>query len=403
MPTYKYVAVNLHKKKFKGIFIAEDEKDLAVQLTKQNLYLVSATLYKGGTPNAFFTLGTGKVQLPELTTFCRQFSIMLNTGIPLLECIDSLKHQPYTAYFKSILQVIDEDLKGGSMLSEALDKHKKVFPDFFRSMVHVGEASGKLDSVFVALADYYESDQKIKKKVKGALAYPMMLGGMTAAIVILMLAFIVPTFKETLADLGVEPEGLTLTVYNISDFVLQWWQIIVIGVILVGGGLFGFLQTNVGKRAFDVFKVKCPYVGKVQISLITARFARAFSLLLESGMDMASALDNVSIILGNSYVEEKFKEAADDVQHGVSLAVAFQKQKLFPQMLLQMISIGEKTASLEDVLTRSCMFFDDQVETSLTSLTSKIQPIMLMLMGGVVGVLFIAVYSPILSIMTTLA
>ena len=141
MPTYKYVAVNLEKKKHKGIFIADDEHDLAVQLAKQNLYLVSSKEYRGGTPSAFFTLGTGKVGITELSTFCRQFSIMLETGIPLVSCIEKLKQQPYTSYFKSILQVIGEDVGGGAMLSEALDKHSKVFPNFFRSMVHVGEAS----------------------------------------------------------------------------------------------------------------------------------------------------------------------------------------------------------------------------------------------------------------------
>ncbi len=403
MPTYKYVAVNLQKKKYKGIFIAEDENDLAVQLTKQNLYLVSASIYKGGTPSAFFTLGTGKVKLSELTTFCRQFSIMISTGIPLLGCIDSLKQQPYSAYFKSILQVVSEDVKGGAMLSESLDKHRKVFPDFFRSMVHVGEASGRLDSVFVALADYYESDAAIKRKVKGALAYPLMLATMTVGIVIIMLAFVVPTFRETLSALDVKAEGITLAVYNVSDFLLNWWQLLVVAVIILGGGLFLFLRTEIGKRAFDVFKVKCPLIKRVQINMITARFARAFSLLLESGMDLATALDTISIVLGNRYVEERFNEAAEDVRHGVSLTNAFQKQNLFPQMLIQMISVGEKTASLEDVLGRSCVFFDEQVESSLSSLTSKIQPTMLIIMGMVIGVLFIAVYSPMLSIMNGLA
>ena len=402
MPTYKYVAVNMQKKKYKGIFIADDMDDLAVQLTKQNLYLVSASVYKGGTPSAFFTLGTGKVSLSDLTTFCRQFSIMITTGIPLLDCINGLKQQPYSGYFKSILQVISEDVKGGMMLSESLDKHKKVFPDFFRSMVHVGEASGNLDDVFISLADYYEKDAAVKRKIKGAMAYPMMLGGMTVGIVVLMLAFVVPTFRETLAQLDVEPEGLTLAIYNISDFILQWWQIIVMLVIIIGGGLYLFLRTDVGKRALDVFLVKAPLLGRVQINMITARFARAFALLLASGMDMASALDAVSIILGNRYVEERFNEAAEDVRHGVTLTNAFQKQNIFPQMLLQMVSVGERTASLEDVLMRSCAFFDEQVESSLSSFTAKIQPVMLMIMGAVVGTLFVAVYSPILSIMTGL-
>lgn len=403
MPTYKYVAVNLQKKKYKGIFIAEDEQDLALQLTKQNLYLVSSKVYKGGTPSAFFTLGTGKVKLSELTTFCRQFSIMLNTGIPLLECIEILKQQPYSTYFKSILQVICEDVKGGAMLSEAIDKHKKIFPDFFRSMVHVGEASGKLDTVFVSLADYYESDAAIKRKVKSALAYPMILAMMTVGIVIIMLAFVVPTFRETLSSLELEPEGITLIVYNISDFLLEWWQILIAAIIIIAGGIFLFMRTRTGKRFFDVVKVKCPMIKRVQVNLITARFARAFSLLLGSGMDMATALDKVSIILGNSYFEERFNEAAEDVRNGVSLTNAFQKQNLFPQMLVQMVSVGERTASMEDVLGRSCVFFDEQVESSLNALTSKIQPVMMVIMGLVIGILFIAVYSPMLSIMNGLA
>ena len=137
MPTYKYVAIDLQKKKHKGIYIAEDEQDLAVQLTKQNLYLVKSTVYKSGTPSAFFTLGTGKVKLSEITLFCRQFSIMLSTGITLLNCIDNLKRQHFSSYFRSILQVISEDVKAGAMLSEAIDKHKKIFPSFFCSMVHV--------------------------------------------------------------------------------------------------------------------------------------------------------------------------------------------------------------------------------------------------------------------------
>ncbi len=403
MPTYKYVAVNLQKKKYKGIFIADDEQELAVQLTKQNLYLVSASIYKGGTPSAFFTLGTGKVKLNELTTFCRQFAIMISTGIQLLDCIDILKQQPYSAYFKSILQVISEDIKGGAMLSEAIDKHKKVFPDFFCSMVHVGEASGKLDSVFLSLADYYESDAAVKRKVKSALSYPLMLAGMTVAIVILMLAFVVPTFRDSLSQLDVEIAGFTKAVYDISDFILNYWHIMILLVILIGGGIFLFSRTKSGKRVMDVIKIKAPLIGRIQTNLITARFARAFSILLSSGMDLASALDSTSVILGNSYIKKRFDEAAEDIRHGVTLTNAFAKQNIFPQMLIQMLSVGEQTAALEEVLTRSCAFFDDQVETSLNSLTSKIQPAMLIIMGLVIGTLFLAVYSPMLSIMTTLA
>lgn len=399
MNKYKYTAVNLDKQKIKGTFIAKDEKDLGEQLAKQGLYLISASLYTGNTPSAFFTLGTGKVTIAELTVFCRQFAIMLNTNIPILDCLDILKNQPYTGYFKKILEVVYDDVKSGILLSAALEKHGRVFPDFFKSMISVGEKSGKLDIVFVSLADYYEKDTAIKRKAKSAMSYPLMLLGMTVGILILMFALVIPTFRETLADMDVEITGVTKVVYDIHDFFINWWKILLVGLILIVGGIIVALRTEKGKYAFDVLKLKLPLVKKITLNMITSRFARGFGLLLSSGMDLNDALDAIEIVLGNRYMKKRFHEAADAVRHGMSLTVAFESYNIFPQMMLQMIAIGEKTAALDDVLMRSCTFFDNEVETSLNSLTSKIQPIMLIIMGAVVGTLFIAVYSPILSMM----
>ncbi len=403
MQKYKYTAVNLAKEKFSGIFIAKDEHDLAVQLSKQNLYLISFKIYKGGSPSSFFTLGTGKLKTQDITTFCRQYAIMVNSGMSLMSALDILKTQPYNAFLKSILEVVAEDVKGGMMLSEAFNKHDKAFPDFFRSMVYVGEVSGKLDLVFSALADYYETDAKIKKKTKSAMAYPTMLAVMTLGILVAMLSFIVPTFRKSLASLDIKAEGITKIVYDLSDFVLNNYQTILLVILGAAFLLFVFLKTKRGKYAFDVFKIRAPLIGKVTTDLITARFARGFSLLLSSGMDISDAMVSIQVVLGNRDVARRFKKATDDVLQGASLAGALQKYKLFPDMMIQMVAVGEKTASLDEVLTRSCAFFDDRVETTLTSVTSKIQPIMLMLMGLIVGTLFIAIYSPMISIMTTIA
>ena len=403
MQKFKYTAVNLQNEKIKGTFIAEDERDLAEQLAKQSLYLTSASVYSGNTPSAFFTLGTGKITLPELSNFCRQFSIMLNTSIPLLEAIDILKNQPFTAYFRKILEVIYDDVKGGMLLSEALEKHKKVFPDFFRSMTYVGEMSGRLDMVFNALADYYERDFTMRRKLKSALAYPIMLMCLTLAIVVLMLAFIIPTFKTALADLDVPIEGITKVVYDISDFVTMWWSIILSIVLIIGLALYVYLKTEKGKYARDVVLVKTPLLKTIQINTITARFARAFSLLLASGMDITDAMDAVSVVLTNRYLQKKFETATDYVRHGMSLTNAFESVGAFPTMLTKMVTIGERTNSLNDVLDRSCAYFDAQLESSFASFSSKIQPIMIAIMGVVVGTLFIAVYSPMLSIMGTLS
>ena len=404
MQKFKYVAVNLQKQKIKGTFIANDEHDLAAQLAKQSLYLISAKPYSNDTPSAFFTLSVGNtVKLSELTTFCRQFAIMQNTSIPILDCLDILRHQNYTAYFKKVLQVVYEDVKSGVLLSEALNKHKKVFPDFFRSMVHVGEISGKLDEVFRSLADYYERDTALKGKVKGAMAYPMMLLGMTVGIVILMLAFVVPTFRDAMMQMDVEITGITKTVYDISGFVTDYWRVMLVALILLVMIVVLVLRTEKGAYGFDVLKLKLPLVRTVQRNLLTARFARAFGLLLSSGMDMNAAMDSVEIIINNRHMKEKFHAAAESVRQGMSLTNAFEAYDLFPHMMIQMITIGERTGTMEDVLMRSCAFFDNQVETSLNSLTAKIQPVMLMFMGLIVGTLFIAVYSPMLSIMNNIA
>lgn len=402
MQKYKYVAVNLQKQKIKGTFIANDEKDLAAQLAKQSLYLVSSKPYSGNTPSAFFTLGTGKVPLKELTTFCRQFAIMINTGIPILECIDILRNQSFSGYFRNILNVIYDDVKSGIVLSQALDKHSKVFPDFFRSMIYVGEVSGKLDIVFTSLADYYEKDSAIKRKFLSAISYPLMLLGMTVGILILMLALVVPTFKEALSSLDVEATGITKVIYDISDFLVAYWQYLLGGIVLFGILIFAVLSTKKGKYAFDYLKLKLPIVRTVTLNMITSRFARGFGLLLSSGMDLNTAMDAIEIVLGNRYMKRRFHDAAESVRHGMSLTLAFESYKLFPSMMIQMVTIGEKTASLDDILSRSCTFFDSQVEDSLNSMTSKIGPAMLVIMGGIIGTLFIAVYSPMLSIMNGL-
>lgn len=403
MRKFKYTAVNLQKEKFSGIFIAKDERDLAVQLAKQNLYLISSQPYSGATPNAFFTLGTGKIKLAELTNFCRQYAIMLNSGMSIISCLDLLRGQPYSKFFKGILDVIYEDVKSGIMLSDALDSHNNVFPDFFISMIRVGEVSGKLELVFTSLADYYESDARIKKQARSALSYPIMLLCMTIAILLAMMLYIVPTFRKSLQSLEVEPEGITKIVYDASDYLLANWQNLFLTIFAIVLVLVLIGMTKKGKYFYDVLKIKLPLIGKIQTDLITARFARGFALLLSSGMDIVDAMDSIVIVLGNRDVAARFQKATEDVRQGTGMAVAFNKYKLFPDMLIQMVSVGEKTAALDEVLNRSCSFFDNQVETTLSSVTSKIQPIMLMIMGLVVGVMFIAIYSPMLSIMTTLS
>lgn len=401
MKKYKYEAVNINKKKFTGTFLAENERDLASQLAKQNLYLISAKVTSDEVRPSFFSVG-GRVKMVDLTAFCRQFSIMLNSGMSIVQTLDVLKAQDYDRFFKSILESVYEDVKTGVMLSDALAKHKKVFPNFFKSMIKVGEASGKLDVVMVSLADYYDNDAALKKKTKGALAYPIMLLMMTIGIVILMMLFVVPTFKDTLKDMNVEMPPLTQAIADLSDFIkLEWKKILVVIGSLVAL-IFLYSRTEKGKYTFDTLAINFPLLKTINIAKITARFARGFSLLLSSGMDIIEAMEEISVVIGNRNVEKRFKQAIEDVRQGMTLTMAFESYKLFPDILIQMVSVGERTASLEEVLSRSCAFFDEQADSAIKAFTSAISPIMLLIMGGVVGVLFIAIYSPMLQIMTTI-
>lgn len=402
MPKFKYTAVNIKKEKFTGTFIAENEKDLAEQLAKQNLYLISSTPYSDKTPSAFWTTGTGKVSVIELASFCRQFATMLNAGITIMDSMQSLITQPYSAYFRKILERIYEDLRGGLMFAECVEKHKKVFPDFFRSMLHVGEESGRLETVLLSLADYYERDDKLKRQTASALAYPMLLLVLIIGIIVLMLVFIVPTFRSALAGMNVPVEGLTKVVYDISDFLLNEWRTVVIVIVVLAGVLFLVGRTKGGRRFYDYLKLHLPLFGKVNLDLITARFARGFSLLISSGMDVVEALNTIAIVINNTWMKERYLKAVDNVCQGMSIALAFKSYKLFPDMMLQMIAVGEQTAGLEEVLSKSFSYFDGKAESALTNLTNKLQPIMMIIMGVVVGALFIAVYSPMLFIMQNL-
>lgn len=401
MHKFKYKAVNIEKRVFTGTFLAESEADLRKLLADQNLFLVKAKVLSDKGPNAFFTV-SGKVNMRELTHFCRQFSIMINAGISIVDCLAVLKDQSYSSFFRKVLSIVHEDVLSGLLLSEAMKKHPKVFPDFFYSMTHVGEMSGALDKVFINLADYYETDNRMRKKAKLAMIYPLTLLFMLVAVLAIMMVFVVPTFQESLKKLEVDMPAITTFIFNVSNFVATNWKYIFLIIIAIIVAFYLIKRTPSGRYYWDKLKLHLPLIRTTQISMATSRFARGFGILLSSGMDIVQAMEIISNVIGNKDIEQRFKLAMNDVKRGMSLSMAFTSYKLFPQILVQMISVGEKTGALDEVLLRSCSYFDEQVENAYNALISSIQPIMLLLMGGTIGFVFIAIYAPMLSIMQTI-
>lgn len=400
MQKYKYTALNIEKKKFNGTFYAENENHLRQQLAQQNLYLVSCKPVSDASPNQFFSV-TGKIEIAELTNFCRQFSIMLNSGISILDSLAQLKDQNFTAFMRKILYMVYDDVKIGVLLSKAMEKHKKVFPEFFRSMIYVGEVSGNLEQVLNSLADYYDNEIALKRKISSALAYPIMMGILLIAVVLLFLLFIIPKFQETLGQMDVPPEGITKIVFDMSDWVFANGLTLVYVIVLIGAAVFLFFKTQKGKYCWDYIKYHLIFTRSIQINMVASKFTKATGLLLSSGMNLVDALDIVQNLLGNLYAQKVFKQVIEDVRRGASLTFAMKSYNIFPQMMIQMVSTGEKTGEVDKVLVRSSTFFDQQVEQSLIKATSTIQPIMLGTLAIVIGGLFIAIYSPMLSIMNT--
>ena len=401
MTKFKYTAVNLDKKKFTGTFLAEDEKQLKALLAQQNLYLISAKPVSDKSPNPFLSV-SGKVPVRELTSFCRQFCAMINAGIAIIDCLEILSRQSFSSFFKKVLEMVYEDVKTGVLLSDAMKKHPRVFPHFFVSMVYVGEVSGSIDVVMQNLADYYEKDDEIRKKVKGAMIYPIVMLVLIIGVMILMMFFVVPTFKDALSAIDVPLPALSVAIFNLSEFLKSYWKVIFLSVVVIALGFFIYFKTEVGKRTWDTLKIKLPVIGTVTVNMISSRFTRGFSLLIGSGMDLIDAMVSIEKVLDNRNVQSHFNIAIDDVRNGSKLAMALEKQKIFPPILTQMIAIGERTGKIDEILQNSCSFFDEQVDSAVNGATTVIQPILLVLLGAVIAVMFIAVYAPMLSIMENL-
>ncbi len=395
---YKYRAINLNGKRIEGVFLAENEDDLRAQLAKQNLFLVSAKVRSDKSPNPFFTV-SGKISVNELSTFCRQFAILITSGTSIIDSLNILRKQTFSGYLRSVLEIVYEDVKGGKLLSEAMEKHKRAFPNFFRSMVRVGEVSGAIDSVLISVADYFEADSKLKAKLRAALTYPCILIVMALAIFALMVGFIIPSFEDALSKLNIEMPALTLGVYAVGHFFTDNWKIIFLAIALLVGAWLLFLMSKKGRYLWDKCKYHLPMIRGVVRNSVSARFCRAFSLLMGSGMDIVEAMDEVCIVFGNAYVAAQFRKAAEDVRRGTAFTMALRAYDIFPTMLVQMVSVGEKTGELDTVLARSTSFFENQVERAITSVTNLVQPIILCIIGVTVGLLFMAVYSPLIEVM----
>ena len=401
MKKFKYTATDKEGKVTKGTFLAESEAEMKEMLLKSGLYVTSSRALSSADFSTFFSL-SGKVKVKDLSQFCNQFSVMIVSGVPIVESISLLKTQTQSGLLKKTLAKIEDDMKQGLLLSDAMKKYPKVFPPFFSSMVFVGENAGCLDQVLVTVAQYFETEDKTKRKVKGALAYPALLLVLTVAVVILMFVFIIPTFISSFSKMNVEMPPLTMAIFNMSQFFQEYW-LYVLAFLAAFVIILWLLRFVPSFRFFlDHMKVTLPVFKRLNMARFTSRFARSLGLLLDNGADTLGALENIRQTIDNKYLLAQFDKVIVQVKMGASLSKALTAEMKLSPILLQMIAVGEKTGEMAAVLLKTAPYFDQDVENALAAMTAILQPAVLVLLGGVIAVLFVAMYSPILSMITSM-
>ena len=401
MKKFKYVATDKDGKTIKGNFVAENETEMKEMLLKAGYFVTSFRQVSTSDLSAFFSL-SGKVKVNELSQFCNQFSIMIAAGISIEESIEVASKQSFSHLLKTTLSKVLEDLRQGILLSDAMAKHPKVFPPFFSSMVFVGESAGCLDRVLVNVAEYYQLEERTKKKVRGALAYPIILLVMLIGVVIVMMAFVIPQFVGAFATMDIEMPALTMAIFNMSNFFKE-------NILFILAFLFAFIVVMWAlhflpsvKELSDKLKIKLPIFHRINMAIFTSRFCRSLGLLLASGSDSLSALENLKKTITNRYLSKQFDKVVTNVQMGMSLSSALSSEMGLSPVLIQMIIVGERTGDLAPILNRTAPYFDAQAEASLNLITTIVQPTIMLLLGASVAILFIAIYSPILQMINQL-
>lgn len=344
-----------------------------------------------------------KVTIKDLVVFTRQFAVMVDAGLPLVQCLSILADQQENITFKNTLRAVKSDVESGSTFADALAKHPKVFDDLFVNLVAAGEVGGILDTILNRLAIQLEKQEKLRKQLKGAMVYPTTVSVIAIACIVLLLVKVIPVFEQMFADFGGTLPGPTQSVINLSN-----WLQAYIGYLL--GGAFAFVTVYGAARqrslAFrfktDQMYLKLPIFGDIIKKVAVARFTRTLGTMISSGVPILDGLDIVAKTAGNMVIEEELQQTRQSISEGKTIAEPLQGSKIFPGMMVQMVSVGEETGSMEAMLTKIADFYDDEVDTAVAGLTAMLEPIMMVFMGGSIGTILIAMYLPIFTIADTI-
>jgi type IV pilus assembly protein PilC len=382
-----------------GTMDADGEAAVANRLRSQGLIPIQISKQKKDTMKMELHLLPQKVKLKDVALFSRQFATMIGSGLSLLRTLNILAEQTEHALLAKTIGMIRDDVERGSSLSGSMSKHPKVFNDLFVSMVRAGETGGQLDTVLNRVADNFEADYKLRQKVKSAMTYPVVVAGIAVLLVTIMLLFVVPTFAEMFTGLGGTlplPTAILLKLSKAAKWLVP--TMIVLAIVSRIAYKRGRASSADVRYHTDKVKLKIPIFGDLFQKVALSRFARTLALLLKAGVPVLQALDIVSQTTGNEVLSRAAQDVKESVRSGETMAAPLARHGVFPPMVVQMIGVGEDTGALDAMLDKVSDFYDQEVESTTESLTALIEPLMIAVLGGIVGSMIVALYMPMFSI-----
>jgi len=394
MPVYQWIGTNRKNETRKGEMVASNESTVRSNLMRLK---ITPTKIKKKPKDLFENVSwlQPKVKEKDIILFARQFSTMIDAGLPIIQCLEILTTQQSNKTFKRMIKEIKEQVEGGATLAEALKRFPKHFDDLFVNMIAAGEAGGILDAILRRLAAYMEKAAKLKSQVKGAMTYPIVTLIIAAVVLGVILVFVIPVFEEMFADFGGELPVPTQIVVKMSEVVKSKILYIIIGLFILGFALRKFYATEKGQDVVDDVVLKIPVFGELLRKVAVAKFTRTMGTMLASGVAILEALDIVAKTSGNRTIERAIYDVRSGIAEGRTMADPLAESGVFPAMVCQMISVGESTGALDAMLEKIADFYDEEVDQAVENLTSLIEPFMLVFLGVTIGGLVVAMYLPI--------
>jgi type IV pilus assembly protein PilC len=402
MPYFNYTIRDANGQTRSGKVEAPNAEELKKRLQAEGLQVLEVTEDRKAprVPAG----GYGRVKLSDLAIFARQFSTMLDAGVSLIRCLDVLQAQTNNARLRKILMDLSARVESGESLSRSMARHPKAFSQLIIGLIRAGEVGGVLEESLQRIAGFLEKDVELRRKIRSALTYPVIVLLAAIGIVIFLVSWLVPQFASLFKELGIkEMPAPTQFLIDLSALFTQRWYVVIIAVVAILIAYKLFVSTRVGRRVADRVKLRIPVFGPLHHKIVMARFSRTMGTLLASGVPILQAMETVAGVVGNSVVSDAVIESRARIREGEKIADPLQRSKMFPPMVVHMVSVGEESGSLDHMLNKIADFYENEVEMTIASLTAAIEPVMIVLLGFIVGFIVISMFLPMIEVISNLS